>query len=729
MHQSTHSRNSTPGTSPLGSAPEGGSALPSPGLSLNAYMGIFGEHKWWVLGTAMAATVLATVVVNLMTPLYRASATLLVENSQRRVIDFEELAGVPAASREFFQTQAEFMQSREVGIRVIKALDLTKNPLFGKGADESASDDRTRSILQEKVLDRYQRHLEIVPVKNSQLIQIRYELPDPVLASKIANQTAESYITAELDARFEQQQNASRWLTDRLNQVRGDLEKAENVLQNYREEIGLVATPGAALGGNEQKFTSLTEQLIAARLERSRAEQIYRQVAPGVRNRFHVPEVFNNPAVVTARTAESVAEQKMADIASSLGPSHPAYKTAKAELDIARANLRRQSEGVIASIAKTYEAAVRAEKELEKEAASSKGNIQDINRKEGHLNVLQREVDTAQQIYQTFLARVKESNATADFQTPIARVVDPAVPPITAVKPPKLQIILIALLLGTLLGMALAVIRERRNAVIRSSDDVQEKLGAQLLVAVPRLPESDAQRLPQLQHFEPQSTFAESIRSAVTGIRLSMMEVSHPVISVTSTVPGEGKSSIACAIAIEQARTRKTVLIDTDMRKPSLRRMLGISSNQKGLSDIFAGENIQNCIVYVSELNLWVITSGSRKVRHGHDLLMSSRFAWIISQLRESFELVVMDTAPIELISDALPVGRQSDGMIYVVSSGNTLLPMVRRGMDRLKTTGIPMLGVILNHHDFEKASRYYGEHSAYGKEYAKAYQDTSQES
>ena len=482
------------------------------------------------------------------------------------------------------------------------------------------------------------------------------------------------------------------------------------------------------MGGNEQKFTSLTDQLIAARLERSRAEEVYRQVAPGVRNRFEVPEVFNNPAVVAARTAEAHAEQKMADTASSLGPSHPAYKKAKAELDLARANLRRQSESVIASIAKTYQAAVRAETELNKEASSSKGSIQEINRKEGRLNVLQREVDTAQQIYQTFLARVKESNATSDFQNPIARVVDSAVPPIKAVKPPKLQLILLAALLGALLGMVLAVARERRHAVIRTSDDVLEKLGTQLLVAIPRLPEAEAARLPHLQHVAPQSLFAESIRSGLTGLRLSMMDIEHPVISVTSTIPSEGKSSVACALAIEQARTRKTVLIDTDMRKPSLRRLLGIASGQKGLSDILSGENIQNCIVYLDDLNLWVVTSGRRKVQHGHDLLMSARFARVVEQLRESFELVIMDTAPLELISDALPVGRQSDGVIYVVKSGETLLPMVQRGLDRLKSAGVRLLGVMLNHHDFEKAGRYYGEHTAYGKEYAKAYHSPNQD-
>ena len=214
-----------------------------------------------MLGTAAAVTLLATVAVNLMTPIYQASATLLIENSKRSVVPLEEIYGVPAGSREFFQTQAEFMRSREVGIRVIKALGLENNPLFNPELDAEQKDENaggedgadkpkelSQEALEEQVLIRYKAGLDISPIKNSQLVEIRFESPDPVLAAKIANQTAESYITADLDARFDMQQTASRWLNDRLNQLRTDLENAEANLQAYREEIGLVSTPTSSAG-------------------------------------------------------------------------------------------------------------------------------------------------------------------------------------------------------------------------------------------------------------------------------------------------------------------------------------------------------------------------------------------------------------------------------------------------------------------------------------------------
>ena len=192
------------------------------------------------------------------------------------------------------------------------------------------------------------------------------------------------------------------------------------------------------------------------------------------------------------------------------------------------------------------------------------------------MNVLERDVATNQQIYQTFLARVKETDATSDFRNPIARVVDPAVPPIVPVKPPKAQVVLLAALLGALLAAMTAIALDQKSAVIRSTDEVEEKLGAPLLVAAPMVDAKLAAELPRMQHDQPQSLFAEAMRSALTGVRLTLMHVDRPIVAVTSTLPGEGKSTVALNFAIEQARTKKTLLIDADMRKPSIAKMLGV---------------------------------------------------------------------------------------------------------------------------------------------------------
>ena len=699
--------------------------------TLGAYLNIIRARKWLVLGITALITALAIIAVQMMTPIYRATTTLMIENNKSKFLSIEDLVGAPANTREAFQTQAEFMKSRDVAQRVVTALDLTTNELFDPRRAKpgllsswlgSSNEPRlyTDEELQELTLARFQNNLDIVPVRLSQLVEIRFESPDPFLAAKIANQTAESYITADLDARFEMQQQASRWLNERLAQLRMNLEESEAKLQAYREEIGLISTPNESMGGNVRTLDSAAEKLVQARIERAAIEETYNQVARTSRNRYEVPAVFNNPSVMSAREAVRNAEKRMSDVRQNLGSAHPEFLSAQSELNQARENLTRQAESVISSISKQYEVARNTERSLEAAVAATKSDIRDINRKEGQMNVLERDVATNQQIYQTFLAKVKETDATADFRNPIARVVDPAVSPLLPVKPAKAQIVLLAALLGSLLAAMIAIGLDQKSAVIRSTDEVDEKLGMPLLVAAPKVDEKMAPQLPRMQHDHPQTLFAEAFRSALTGVRLTMMHVQHPVIAVTSTLPGEGKSTAALSLAIEQARTKKTLLIDADMRKPGIAKMLGITGTPKGLSDIFKGAPLEDCIQFAPEFGLSIILAGE-VVKNPHDWLMSPRFGEIIAQLRDKFDMVIVDTPPLELVSDALPIGLQASGVIYIVKSAGTPVPMVRRGLDRLQSANINVLGVLLNQHDFTRAGRYYGEYSAYGQ-YGKGY-------
>ena len=709
--------------------------------TIGAYLNIVRARKWLVMVLTLLIVALTAVVVNMMTPIYRASATVLIESGKNKVVSFEELYGVPAGSREFFQTQAEFMRSREVASRVVKQLSLTQSEFFDPRQSRPGpvkawlsqfeplqkflvSDkprEYTEEELSELALSRFKNDLSILPIRLSQLVEIRYESPDPFLAAKIANQTAESYITADLDARFNMQQKAGEWLNERLTALRLSLEDSERALQQYREKIGLIATPSSSMGGNVKQLDSAAEKLIQARIERTQAEQVYNQVSRKSAGRYDVPAVFNNPAVATARAAVQTAESKMADAARELGTKHPQYVAAQSDLKLAQANFTSQAEGVISSIAKQYEVARSTERSLEAAVAASRGSIKDINRKEGELNVLERDVATNQQIYQTFLARVKETDATADFRNPIARIVDPAVPPLEPVKPPKAQVIALSALLGLILAAMIAIAVDQTSAVIRSTDEVEAKLGASLLVAAPKVDAKQAANMPRLQHDEPQGLFAEAVRSALTGVRLSMMHVDRPIIGVTSTIPAEGKSTVSLALAIEHARTKRTLLIDADMRKPSIERMLGAKGKSPGLSDIFRETApLEDCIQFSTELNLSMILAGE-VVKNPHDWLMSPRFGQLLEQLRKDYDMIIIDTPPLEMVSDAMPIGLQCTGMIYVVKSASTAIPMAKRGIDRLINAKVQVLGVVLNSHDFSKAGRYYGEYSAYGS-YGKGY-------
>lgn len=709
-------------------------AVPTIGAYLNQIL----ARKWLVMFLTALAAILAVFLVNQLTPIYQSKATLLLESSRQQVVSIEEIYAGGGAGREFVQTQAAFINSRDVSNRVIRELDLINDPNFDpRQRKEGGLIGYLRQFemlepylpeykqriykpeeVRELVLAGLRHNLTVSPVRLSQLIEIYFESPDPLVAAEVANAVADAYIKADLDARFNMQQGAQKWLANRLAALRENLETSERALQDYREKIGVVET--ASMGGTATTLDNTGNRLVQARIERSRAQEIYRQVRKGAPNRYSVPAVFNSPAVASARAARQSAQLKLDEISSSLGPAHPLYKSIQAELQAAIENETRQSEAVIASLAKDYQVARRTERALVSALEESRGNVQEYSRKEGQLTVLEREVETNKQLYQTFLARVKETDATSDFRTPIARVVDPAVPAFGPIKPRKSQIVLLSVVVSAILASLLAIALEQRSAVARSTSDIEEKLGVPLLAALPRLKSGDNPARQQAEN--PTSMFSEAIRTALTGVKLTSLDIATPVIGFTSSVPNEGKTTIALNYAIEQARTSRTLLIEADLRKPSMLQTLGLEPTKVGLGDVLqkggAMASVEEVTRHLPNLNLTILPAGKAE-RNPLDLLMDGSFGKLLSELKNHYETIIIDTPPIELVSDALPIGREATGLVYIVRAGETPLPIVRRGLMRLETANVRMLGVLLNAHDFSRASKYYGEYSAYG-EYGK---------
>jgi uncharacterized protein involved in exopolysaccharide biosynthesis len=653
-------------------------------------------RKGLFLAGTVALAVPAVLWILALTPIYAATAVVLIEASRSKVVSIEEMYAGASANREHFQTQAEFLKSRDVSLRVVRELDLTRHPAFAPtgrgptwlgdalsalGATRDATptpapggdDARAAPDREAAVLAQLQRGLAVEPVRLSQLVRIGFESPDRVLAARIANAIAEAYIRADLDARLRMTQTASTWLSEQLDQLRHKLEASERRLQAYRDSAGIVSSRGSAEGGNARQLEELSQRLVQARVARSQVEQVYSQLRAGTADRMNVPAVFNNPSVVRAREAEGAAQRKLAEVRQRVGASHPAYLSAVAELAAARADHQRQADAVVSSVEREHEVAKGTERALEAGIARSRGQIQDINRKQVELDTLEREAATDRQLYQTFLARVKETSATADFHTPVARIVDPAIEPTRPSKPPKGQLVAVALLSSLLLSGALTIWWDRRRTVVRASDDVEPMLGVPLLAAVPKVARPERGRLGRAVAEDRHSLFAESVRTTLTGVQLSLLDVPCPIVAFASTVPGEAP----------------------------------------GFTDLLRGEPSGRCVRHLAELSLHVLGAGPLP-ENPLDLLTNPRLAQSLDALRGPFDLIVLDTPPIELVSDALLLARHVDGVVYVVKAADTPVSMIRRGLSRLRSAGVPILGVVLNAHDFDRAGRYYGDTSAH---------------
>ncbi len=705
------------------------------------------KHKWSALGLAMAIALLTTLIVFVIQPTYRSTATLMLESNKSKVVSIEEVYSAMSSNREYYQTQAEILKSEELARRIVTKMRLVDHPVMDPRKQqesgfslkklvpaawlgEDTTDRFTPEKMQAAVIGRFKKELTIELVRNSQLIKISYESPDKEFAANAANWVADGFIEADMDARLAMTQKAGAWLTERLSGLRKKLEESERALQQFRERERIVDAKGVAQSGASKQLEQLSEGLVSARQKRAEAEAAYQQVQSAQKSKIDVesiPAVQKNPIYIQLKSVESAAESRLADAAKKYGPEHPKRQTADAEVRAAKENTKRQIDTITTSITKEYELVRAQENAVERALAQSKGDILGMNRKEYELGVHEREVASNKSLYEMFTARMKETNVAGDLQSPIARVVDPAVVSAGPYSPKKTRIIGIAAVVGLILGIMLALLLEYLDNTIKNAEDVDIKLQQPLLGQLPRLKgkiEAGDLQIAFVKDKDP--GFSEEIRSIRTGVLLSSIDSPHKVLLVTSSIPGEGKTSVATNIALALGQVRKVCLIDADMRRPTVAKVLGVDTTSKGLSNLVSGSDpTSECLHFNKELGIHVIPSGVVPP-NPLELLSSVRFAEAMKWLEDSFDVVIIDSPPLQLVSDPLILSQFANSVIYVVKADSTPYQVALGGLDRLREAKAHVLGVIINQIDREKADRYYGygKYSAYG--YGKKYSYSS---
>ncbi len=694
------------------------------------------KRKWSILALGATVALLAAVVVYLMTPIYRSTVVVLIEASKSKVLSIEDVYSGVGQNREYFQTQVEIIKSREVGIKAITQMKLWEYPDYDPRikkasifaglreaigfSDHAQAKEWSESAMADAIYGSFSRSLTVEPVRNSQLAKISFESPDPALAAKVANTLATVYIENDLEARYKVTKQASTWLQEHLGTLKTKLDSSEAALQSFRERSGIVDIKSAAQSGAGKQIEDVTTRLAEARLRRTEAENAYNQIknAPKDADLTTFPVVLKNAFVADAKKQEAEAERKLSEVSQRYGHEHPKYLQAANELKTAKDNFRRQVSDAVANFTREFEMARLTEKALENTVAASRASIQNLNRKEFELNVLEREVESNRQMYDMFMKRAKETNVSGDLQTAVARVVDQAILPGGPVKPQKQQIILIAAVLGLFAGVLISLLLDRLDNTLKTSEDVERKLKQPLLTTLPLLTQKEVDRTSSARLFldNPKSIYSDAIRTARTGVLLSAIDLPNRVLLVTSSVPGEGKTTFSINLAIAHAQTKRTLLIDADMRRPAISKGLGLPMGASGLSNLVAGTaSLEDCLLSVTGSNLKVMTSGTIPP-NPLELLLSHKFKETLDRLAEMFDVIVMDSPPIELVSDALVIGSHATGVIYLTKAMQTPYQLSRKGLHRIRRAGGQILGVVLNQLDFMKAEKYYGEYSGYGK-------------
>lgn len=641
-------------------------------IDLRQYWRVVSRYKWGIVGLAFAITVLATLIVFAIKPVYRATNTLLIEQKQAKVVTIQEVYDMDSGNKEYLQTQFEVLKSRDLAARVVRTLKLDENPEFvSPDADEDdkkgfAIDWRSwlpqghadNPLLPEeqkfnRVVDAFISNLTIEPVRNTQLVKISFDSHDPRLAAAISNAMAQAYIDSQMESRIAMTEQAATWLTQRLTGLKTTLEQSEQRLQAYREKNDLVEVGDVDSNGNTSIFAlnakqlqDITERVIAAQFNLSAISQRY-------------------------------------------GPKHPSYQ--QAELDLAEAQQALQM---------------------------ARSNAMAVTRKQFGFQELMREVETNRNLYDTFFTRIKEANETRQLETANARVVDPAVTPDKPVKPLKGLTMALAFVLSLMLGVMLAFLLDYLDSTFKGADDVEARLGVPMLGLLPIAKRRLEQGAKPLFLDADQQGFAEAVRTVRTGVVLSGLDTSHQIVVVTSSVPGEGKTTTSVNLALAMGQMEKVLLIDADMRRPTIAKTLGIPGSSPGLSNLVAGTaEADQCIHHHEEGNIDILTAGLIPP-NPLELLSSRRFRDVLQQLSEKYDRIVIDSAPTLAVSDALVLASIANAVIYVVKSDSTAFHSARNGIQKLQRVHAPLTGVVLNQVNLSKASKYgsyYGYYDYYG--------------
>jgi capsular exopolysaccharide synthesis family protein len=693
-------------------------------MDLVIYWRSIAKRKWMILGLATAIAIATWLVVNTETPIYRSSVTLLVEQNRARVSPTEEVYANVGDGREHFQTQAEILKARALAVKVVDKYNLTQHPDFDPRQRKKGWQERLKAQLgfaaPEPSWTEYQLHeaaigslmgrMGVEPIRLSQLIKIHFESADPATAAEIANAIAETYIESDRQARFEMTGRASEWLGDRLEGLKKNVEDSQRALQAYREGAKIINTQGLAQSGASGHIADLTNRLVAARQRRYAAEYSYNQVNTSKDKLDVLPIVMRNNLANQLRDNEREAQRRVDELALRYGPEHPRLMQAETELRKVREQMGQQVDAVVASLRNEFELAKENEKAIEHSLAEAKGNVQSINRKEFELASLERAVATNRQIYDMFLNRFKETRASQEIDTnSVARVTDEARASQYPIKPKKEQATSIAFVLGILLGALISLLLERLDNTLKSADDVEEKLERPMLTMLPLLGAAEAKSVGRHYLEDPTSVFSEAIRTARTGVLLSASDEPNPTLLVTSSVPGEGKTAVAINFALAEAQTKRALLIDADLRRPSVAAKLGLDVTKPGLTSLLTGAaTFEECLQRVPGSSLYAISAGPTPL-NPLEMLLSQRFERLVKALAGTCDILIIDSPPVHLVSDALVLSKLATGVLFVVKADSTPYPLVRRCIRALEEVEARLFGVTLNQLDFKRAQRYYG--------------------
>ncbi len=712
------------------------------GINLRELWQVVLKRRWTIL--LFTAIVVAAVVTStyLMTPIYRATLTLQIDRENVRIFDSRQgEVDTDITSPDYYQTQYELLKSRNLALRVVNqmgladrpaeasppstALDEVKDWLTGwlpktstADAPKPAAPSETARI--DNVIGSFLGGLTVSPVPKSRLVTLYYDSPDPKLAATILNTLAKSYINLNLERRFDASTYARNFLQERLQQVKAKLEESERelILFSGREQIiNVEDTQNIVV----QNLSAANAALNDAEKRRITAESVYRQVLSA--RGQGLSQVLDSKIIQDLKQTRTKLEAQYQENLSIYKPAYPAMVQLRNQISQIDALINQEIGNIRAAITANYEAAKAEESLLRINLERLKQDVLSLQSRSIQFKILRREVDTNRQLYDGLLQRFKEVGVASGVGTNNISIVDEAKIPTAPFTPNLRKNAWIALILGLLGGMGLAFLLEHLDDTFRRPEELEKRLGLAVLGVIPmtRTERGDTRSIALIGHDDLRSAFAEAYRSVRTALQFSTASGVPRLLTVTSATPSEGKTTTALSLAIQFAQAgKKTLLIEADLRKPSLHRALDLD-NQTGLTHYLAGGDAQPVDITrpTAIANLFAIVAGPLPPNPA-ELLSSARMVALLGLAAEKFDQVIVDSPPLLGLADALIIGNLCEGTLLTVEMGTTPRGYVQGALKRLRGARVHVLGVILT--KLEARAGSYGYYRSYYYYYHTSY-------
>ena len=692
---------------------------------LRRYWRVFWTRRW-LIALVIGLTMLVGLTIGMLSQRqYAASVTLEIAREGARIIQgVEDVQPRAGLNQEFYQTQYALLRSRSLAERVVRELRLASNEDFLTNYSGKSDGSVARLPQQQRELMAIgivMRGVDVVPVRLSSVVNVRFVSPNPQMAANVANSIADNFIASSLSRRFEASAYARQFLESRLAQMRQRLEESERQSVGYAAQqqiINIAPTnrdPQAP--AQEQSLTAadlgaINQALAGAQAARIAAEARFRQATQG----SAAAATLQNQAVNQLRQQRAQIAAEVERQMNTYGPEYPIVVASRAQLrsmdqQIAQeeARIRR---GVGQDLESQYRQALSTEQQLAARVEQLKGQLIDQRRRSIQYNIFQRDVDTNRALYDALLQRYKEIGVAGGIGANNISIVDRATIPQGPFRPNIPLTMFISLLAGILLGAGAALIMEQLQEATILPADFQSKLGAPLLGSVPKLEKGETM-WESLE--DSKSPVSEAYFSVLTGLQFSTTHGMPKTLLVTSTQPGEGKSTTSFAIAQSLARVgERVLLIDADLRNPSLHKMLEVA-NENGLSSLLVSDAELAPLVHETSVkNLFLLTAGHIPPNPA-ELLAGSSLERVLGDAKAGFDHIVLDGPPILGLADAPLLARSVDGTVFVLEAGRTRTTQARHALDRLFAIRAPVVGAVLTKFDTQRSGYGYG----YGYDYS----------